>query len=91
MAEVLVAYMDHAQKHYRNTDGNPSDEVRHLPWKERKELFGQFAAVTGEKGWSLARPFDELTGEDTKAAVAAAKKAKASGIGTLTAKSEACS
>jgi len=28
--EVLLAYLDHAEQHYRGPDGLPSDELRHV-------------------------------------------------------------
>jgi len=47
VAELLVAYLDHAERHYREPDGNPTDEVRHLKTVMRhvRELYGD-APVT---------------------------------------------
>jgi hypothetical protein len=57
-----------------------------LPWAERKKLYEQFTKATGQtEKWSLLVPFDDLTGEEMKAVVAAAEKAKASGLGAVTA------
>lgn len=40
--ELLLAYIDHAEKHYRGSDGQPTDEVRHLKAALRhvRELYG---------------------------------------------------
>lgn len=57
-----------------------------LPWADRKKLYDQFTKATGQtEKWSLLVPFDDLTGDEMRAAVAAAEKAKASGLGTVTA------
>jgi hypothetical protein len=57
-----------------------------LPWTERKKLYDQFVRTTGQKEqWSLLVPFDDLTGVEMKAAVAAAEQAKAKGLGAVTA------
>lgn len=60
-----------------------------LPWEERKKLFGEFAAATGVSGWTLLHPFDHLTGEEMRQAVAAARQAKESGLGSLAASERA--
>ena len=41
--ELLLAYIDHAEQHYRDSDGNPTDEVRHLKTALRhvRELYGE--------------------------------------------------
>ena len=40
--ELLLAYIDHAEQHYRDSEGNPTDEVRHLKTALRyvRELYG---------------------------------------------------
>jgi integrase len=50
VAEVLVAYLDFAEQHYRDKEGNPTDEVRHLKATIRhvRELYGE--APTTEFG-----------------------------------------
>ncbi|MBN9121507.1 MAG: site-specific integrase [Planctomycetes bacterium] len=47
MAEVLVAYLDFAEQHYRDQEGNPTDEVRHLKATIRplRELYGESLAT----------------------------------------------
>lgn len=30
VADILLAYLDHAERHYLDADGNPTDEVRHV-------------------------------------------------------------
>ncbi len=42
VVEVLAAYLDFAEKHYRGEDGQPTDEVRHLKAAIRhvRELYG---------------------------------------------------
>lgn len=55
-----------------------------LPWAERKKLYEQFSKATDIKEkWSLLHPFDDLTGEEMKAAVVGAEKAKARGLGAV--------
>jgi hypothetical protein len=48
--EVLLAYLEHALRHYRGTDDNPTDEVRHVKASVRvvRELYGPIPA--GEFG-----------------------------------------
>jgi hypothetical protein len=43
VAEILAAYLDHAERHYTDADGNPTDEVRHLKTAIRhvRELYGE--------------------------------------------------
>jgi integrase len=50
VAEVLLAYIEHAERHYRGPDGRPTDEVRHIKTACRhvRELYG--AAVAAEFG-----------------------------------------
>lgn len=56
-----------------------------FPWDERKSMYGKFQALTGVKGeWSLLQPFDDLTGPQMTAALAAAEKLKSSGLRALT-------
>jgi len=56
-----------------------------LPWQERKTQYERFQMLTGVKGaWSLLQPFDDLTGPDMAAAIAAAEKLKTSGLRALT-------
>jgi integrase len=45
--EVLLAYLDHAERHYRGADGQPTDEVRHVKAACRyvRELYGDNAAA----------------------------------------------
>lgn len=47
VAEVLVAYLDFAEQHYRDQEGNPTDEVRHLKATIRplRELYGESLAT----------------------------------------------
>ena len=42
VVELLTVYLDYAEKHYREPDGNPSDEVRHIKTAIRhvRELYG---------------------------------------------------
>jgi len=61
-----------------------------LPWAERKKLYDQFTKATGQtEKWSLLHPFDDLTGEEMRSVVAAAEKAKSSGLGAVTASERA--
>jgi integrase len=45
--EVLLAYLVHAQQHYRTDDGSASDEIRHLKTVSRyvRELYGNTPAI----------------------------------------------
>jgi integrase len=45
--EVLLAYLDHAEKHYRGADGKPTDEVRHVKTVCRyvRELYAETPAT----------------------------------------------
>src|SRR5215211_5896713 len=47
VAEVLAAYLDFAEIHYRGHDGNLTDEVRHLKVTIRhvRELYGEMPAT----------------------------------------------
>ncbi len=47
VAEVLIAYLDFAEQHYRDQEGNPTDEVRHLKATIRylRELYGEALAT----------------------------------------------
>jgi integrase len=47
VAEVLLAYLTHADRHYRGADGTPSDEVRHIKVACRhvRELYGDTPAA----------------------------------------------
>ncbi|MDY3558582.1 site-specific integrase [Gemmata sp. JC673] len=50
MNELLLAYLRHAQQHYCDLDGNPTDELRHIKTACRfvRELYGdQTAAAFG--------------------------------------------
>ncbi len=48
VAELLVAYLNYAERHYRESDGNPTDEVRHLKTVMRhvRELYGDAPVTT---------------------------------------------
>jgi hypothetical protein len=49
--EVLLAYLDYAEQHYRGTDGKPTDEIRHV-----KTVCHMFASCTARMPlWSSAR------------------------------------
>jgi hypothetical protein len=55
-------------------------------WAGRKEFFGQFAALTGDRrGLSLLHPFDDLNAAQMKQAIQAASLAIDKGLGALTA------
>jgi hypothetical protein len=55
-------------------------------WAERKKLYDRFTRATGQtEKWSLLVPFDDLSGAEMKAAVAAAESAKANGLRAATA------
>ena|GEM_PF-2277440 len=43
VAEVMIAYLDFAEQHHRDQEGNPTDEVRHLKAAIRhvRELYGE--------------------------------------------------
>jgi hypothetical protein len=45
--EVLLAYLEHAERHYRGPDGMPTDEVRHIKSACRhvRELYGTIPGV----------------------------------------------
>jgi integrase len=45
--EVLLAYLVHAQQHYRGPDGDPTDEIRHVKTVCRfvRELYGDVPAA----------------------------------------------
>jgi integrase len=45
--EMFLAYIEHAEQHYRGPDGNPTDETRHLRTVSRlvRELYGHLAAA----------------------------------------------
>lgn len=47
VAEVLLAFLEHAERRYRTPDGSPSDEVRHLKAACRhvRELYGDEPAA----------------------------------------------
>lgn len=47
VAEVLVAYLDFAEKHYRGYDGSPTDETRHVKTVLRvvRELYGDSPVI----------------------------------------------
>ncbi|VTT98771.1 catalytic phage domain protein : Integrase, catalytic core, phage domain protein OS=Rhodopirellula sallentina SM41 GN=RSSM_06627 PE=4 SV=1: Phage_integrase [Gemmataceae bacterium] len=47
VAEVLIAYLDFAEQHYRDPQGQPTDEVRHLKATIRyvRELYGDALAT----------------------------------------------
>ena len=48
VAELLIAYLDYAERHYRDPAGNPTDEVRHLKTVMRhvRELYGDAPVTT---------------------------------------------
>ncbi len=45
--EMLLAYLAHAERHYRGSDGNPTDETRHVKVVCRyvRELYGHLPAA----------------------------------------------
>jgi integrase len=45
--EVLLAYLEHAERHYRGPDGTPTDEVRHIKTACRyvREFYGSTPAA----------------------------------------------
>ncbi len=47
VAEVLAAYLDFAERHYREPDGTPSDELRHVKTVIRhvREVYGESPAA----------------------------------------------
>ena len=47
VAELLCAYLDFAEKHYRGSDGSPTDEVRHIKAAIRhvRELYAKTPAT----------------------------------------------
>ncbi|MBP3956893.1 site-specific integrase [Gemmata sp. G18] len=47
MVEVMAAYLDHAECHYRDPDGNPSEELRHLKTALRyvRVLYGSLPVI----------------------------------------------
>lgn len=48
VAELLIAYLNYAERHYREPDGSPTDEVRHLKTVMRhvRELYGDAPVTT---------------------------------------------
>ena len=57
-----------------------------LPWKERKELFAKFVAATGggsDRKWSMIDPFDDLDGDEMRAAIDAGLMVKNDGLRKL--------
>ena len=48
VAELLIAYLNYAERHYRELDGSPTDEVRHLKTVMRhvRELYGDAPVTT---------------------------------------------
>ena len=55
-----------------------------LPWDERMTLFERYARLTKDaRRWSLLHPFDELTGDEMRSAIAAIERADRDGLGAL--------
>jgi hypothetical protein len=55
-----------------------------LPSEQRRNLYAEFAKLTNDaRRWPLTHPFDDLSGEEMQAMVAAASTCQAKGLGAL--------